>query len=183
VRVVDNRSDEELLDQYFAGDAEAFRSFYRRHAGRVLGYAQAKGLNAQAAEEVRQEAFLRLHHSIHRYESGRPALPWFFTIVHNCMIDIVRQNQSLMKLKQEWQNRATTQVNPEGGETGSEPESAAMLASLSAEQRQVVELRVFQEKSFKEMAQTTGKSEVALRKIYERARQKLRRFGDGGDSP
>ncbi|WP_218110218.1 RNA polymerase sigma factor [Oligoflexus tunisiensis] len=178
--MVDNRSDEDLLDQYFAGDAEAFRSFYRRHAGRVLGYAQAKGLNAQAAEEVRQESFLRLHHSIHRYESGRPALPWFFTIVHNCVIDIMRQNQSLMKMKQEWQNRTEVTTSPEEAET--EPGSAAMLASLSAEQRQVVELRVFQEKSFKEMAQTTGKSEVALRKIYERARQKLRRFGDGGDN-
>lgn len=60
--------------------------------------------------------------------------------------------------------------------------SAAVLASLSAEQRQVVELRVFEEKSFKEMAQATGKSEVALRKIYERARQKMRRFWDGEDA-
>lgn len=175
---MDNLSDEELLDQYFAGDVEAFRSFYRRHAGRVLGYAQAKGLNPQAAEEVRQEAFLRLHHSIHRYESGRPALPWFFTIVHNCMIDIVRQNQSLLKLKHDWQNQVQEPTSTQ--EETREDQSTAILASLSSEQRQVVELRVFREQSFKEMAQATGKSEVALRKIYERARQKMRRFWDGG---
>jgi len=176
---VDNLSDEELLDQYFAGDVLAFRCFYRRHGGRVLGYAQAKGLNPQAAEEVRQEAFLRLHHSIHRYESGRPALPWFFTIVHNCMIDIVRQNQSLMKLKLDWQNKVPEAALSQ--DETPEDKSAAILSRLSTEQKQVVELRVFQEKSFKEMAQTTGKSEVALRKIYERARQKMRRFLDGGE--
>ncbi len=177
---MDNRSDEELLDQYFAGDIEAFRSFYRRHAGRVLGYVQSKGLNPQAAEEIRQEAFLRLHHSIHRYESGRPALPWFFTIVHNCLIDMMRQNQNLLKMKVAWQNQGpanvTTQVE------NSEDPNMAILASLSSEQRQVVELRVFEEQSFKEIAQTTGKSEAALRKIYERARQKMRRFWDGGDT-
>jgi RNA polymerase sigma-70 factor (ECF subfamily) len=179
--VLDHRSDEELLDQYHAGDAEAFRSFYRRHAGRVLGYLQTKGLNAQAAEEVRQEAFLRLHHSIHRYESGRPALPWFFTIVHNCLIDSVRQSQSLMKMKNAWQkggaDSTTVQTHADDEDPG-----AKVLNSLSAEQKQVVELRVFEEKSFKEMAQTTGKSEVALRKIYERARQKMRAFWNGEDA-
>jgi RNA polymerase sigma-70 factor (ECF subfamily) len=176
---VDNLSDEELLDQYFAGDALAFRCFYRRHSGRVLGYAQAKGLNSQAAEEVRQEAFLRLHHSIHRYESGRPALPWFFTIVHHCTIDIVRQNQSLMKLKLSWQKKVpeTASVQDEIAED----QSAAIVSRLSAEQKQLVELRVFQEKSFKEITLITGKSEVALRKIYERARQKMRHFWDGGE--
>ncbi|MDQ3235541.1 MAG: RNA polymerase sigma factor [Pseudobdellovibrionaceae bacterium] len=176
---MDHWSDEELLDQYFAGDVEAFRCFYRRHAGRVLGYAQAKGLSVQAAEDVRQEAFLRLHHSIHRYEKGRPALPWFFTIVHNCMIDVMRQNQSLMKLRQAWQNQEPEPMaHPHDGH---DPAPASVLASLSSEQRQVVELRVFDEKSFKEMSQATGKTEVALRKIYERARQKMCRFWDGGE--
>jgi RNA polymerase sigma-70 factor (ECF subfamily) len=177
--VLDNRSDEELLDQYYAGEVEAFRSFYRRHAGRVLGYVQSKGLNAQAAEEVRQEAFLRLHHSIHRYESGRPALPWFFTIVHNCLIDIMRQNQSLMKMRSAWQNNGPDSVVLQ--EEIHEDPSAAIMESLSAEQRKVVELRVLEEQSFKEIAQATGKSEVALRKIYERARQKMRSFWEGED--
>lgn len=178
---MDHRSDEELLDQYHAGDAEAFRSFYRRHAGRVLGYLQLKGLNAQAAEEVRQEAFLRLHHSIHRYESGRPALPWFFAIVHNCLIDSVRQSQSLLKMKSAWQNKGAETVTVQDHGDKEDP-WAELLNSLSAEQRQVVELRVFEEKSFKEMAQATGKSEVALRKIYERARQKMRVFWNGEDA-
>ncbi len=177
---MDNRSDEELLDLYFAGDVEAFRCFYRRHAGRVLGYAQSKGLNPQAAEEIRQEAFLRLHHSIHRYESGRPALPWFFTIVHNCLVDMMRQNQNLQKMKEAWLNQGPTTITTQ--DEKSEDPNIAILASLSSEQRQVVELRVFEEQSFKEIAQTTGKSEAALRKIYERARQKMRRFWDGGET-
>ncbi len=177
---MDQRSDEELLDLYHAGDAEAFRCFYRRHAGRVLGYAKAKGLGAEAAEEVRQEAFLRLHHSIHRYESGRPALPWFFTIVHNCLIDSIRQSQSLARMKNAWQMNGSEATVPPNESPQQDPEPA--LHGLSAEQRQVVELRVFQDKSFKEMAAATGRSEVALRKIYERARQKLRRFWDGEDA-
>lgn len=144
-----------------------------------MGYIQSKGLNPQAAEEVRQEAFLRLHHSIHRYESGRPALPWFFTIVHNCLIDIMRQNQHLLKLKAAWQNQGPETLTTQ--DEKSEDPKLAILSSLSAEQRQVVELRVFAEQSFKQMALTTGKSEAALRKIYERARQKMRRFWDGGE--
>jgi RNA polymerase sigma-70 factor (ECF subfamily) len=174
---VNSQSDETLLNQYFEGDAAAFRAFYRRHAGRVHAYAQGKGLNAQAAEEVRQEAFLRLHHSIHRYERGRPALPWFFTIVHHCVIDRLRQNQNLVRMTAQLEYTSATDVIMEPVK---DDKTSAILASLSADQRQVVELRVFQDHSFKDMAHATGKSETALRKIFERARHRMRRYWEGG---
>lgn len=169
---MDNPSDERLLDLYFAGDAAAFRAFYQRHAGRVFAYAQGKGLSAEAAEEVRQEAFLKLHRSIHRYESGRPALPWFFTIVHHCLVDAIRQSQALGRVKEHWE-----QPSPKAD---AEEDVTPALATLSAEQRQIVESRVFQDQSFKDIARATGKSEVALRKIYERARIRMKRFWEGG---
>lgn len=86
-----------------------------------------------------------------------------------------------MKMKTAWQNKGLETVTMPEDVQEHDP-GTAVLNSLSAEQRQVVELRVFEEKSFKDMAQTTGKSEVALRKIYERARQKMRRFWDGEDA-
>ena len=54
--IVEQLTDEALLDQYFAGDAEAFRVFYRRHIGRVVSYAVRKGMPQEIATEVGQEA-------------------------------------------------------------------------------------------------------------------------------
>jgi RNA polymerase sigma-70 factor (ECF subfamily) len=86
-----------------------------------------------------------------------------------------------MKMKNAWQKGGADSTTVQNHAEDEDP-GAKVLNSLSAEQKQVVELRVFEEKSFKEMAQTTGKSEVALRKIYERARQKMRAFWNGEDA-
>ncbi len=47
-------------------------------------------------------------------------------------------------------------------------------AKLNPEQQSVVRMHTLQELSFRDIARATGKSEVALRKIYERAKAKLR---------
>ena len=88
---MNDQTDEQLLDAYFGGESEAFHTFYKRHAGRVIGYAMTKGLSREVATECCQEAFLKLHRYIHKYEQGRPALPWFFTIVHHSVMDALRQ--------------------------------------------------------------------------------------------
>lgn len=162
-----DKSDESLLDSYFEGDARAFEAFFRRHNGRVIAYAMSKGLSREMAKELAQEAFLRLHRHIHRYEKGRPALPWFFTIVHNSVIDMLRKNPR------------HEQATAFDADEFSSPErkfddAHALLAKLPQAQRQVVEMRAIDELSFKEIAAATGKSDVSLRKLFERARLRLK---------
>ena len=164
-------SDEQLLDAYFGGDAGAFQAFYKKHSGRVVAYAMSKGLPRELAVEVCQEAFLRLHRFIHKYEHGRPALPWFFSIVHHCMIDSVRTNEQIRNLinavsKEE---RLTTSSV---ATFSKDPIHA--LKALTPEQQKIVKMRAIEELSFAEISEITGKSEVALRKLFERARSKLK---------
>lgn len=177
---MDDRSDESLLDLYFAGDADAFKVFFNRHAGRVVGYAMSKGLKKEIALEVRQDVFLRLHKSIHTYEKGRPALPWLFTIVHNCVIDALRQTKHLSDLRSKMITERET-LDDATSDTDTINDSTAILANLSEEQRKIFEMRVFNELSFAEIAAKTGKTEVSLRKVFERARLKLRVILSGGD--
>lgn len=165
-------SDETLLDLYFAGDAEAFQVFFERHAGRVVGYAMSKGLKKEIALEVRQDAFFRLHKSIHSYEKGRPALTWFFTIVHNCVVDALRQIKGLADLRE----KVTTELGNRSltFESQKNDQSSHAIAMLSDEQKQVFEMRVFKEYSFAEISVAIGKNEASLRKIFERARKKIK---------
>lgn len=174
-------SDETLLNRYFAGDAQAFLEFYNRHAGRVVGYALSKGVSREIADEIGQEAFLRLHNSIHHYEQGRPALPWFFTIVHNCLVDAIRKDQRLAKIKTGVSVADLHRAAQAAPENDYDIDSA--LSLLSSEQRQVVELRVLRGQSFKEISLSVEKNESALRKIFERARAKLKHFLQTGEKP
>ena len=169
----DEPSDEALLDQYFVGNARAFEHFFRRHSGRVIAYALSKGLPIDAAKDASQEAFLRLHRSIHRYERGRPALPWFFTIVHHCIVDTMRKGRPAAAFA-EGAIDALPLASPDTEVAGS-LDVGTLLVRLPDDQRQLVRLRVFDELSFREISLATGRTEVSLRKAFERARRTLKK--------
>jgi DNA-directed RNA polymerase specialized sigma24 family protein len=57
-----------------------------------------------------------------------------------------------------------------------ESELGQSLSRLPADQRELVAKRVVEGQSFKSIAQESGKSEVALRKSYSRAIDKLRQW-------
>lgn len=176
-KTVDELSDETLLNQYFKGDAKAFREFYKRHAGRVSRFAKRKGFSEEAADEIAQESFLRLHRSIHSYEHGRPALAWFFTIVHNCIIDAHRQQNRSRKIVHDVIENERS-ASPR--ELDHDYDLSSALLSLTAEQKRVVEKKVFDELTFQEMSLSMKKSEVSLRKTFERAKAKMKAILLGG---
>ncbi len=172
-------SDEQLLDLYHTGDAKAFYEFYSRHSGRVSGYVMKKGMTPEAADEIRQESFLRLHRSIHHYQKGRPALPWFFTLVHNCLVDAYRDGVRLNKVKLEYIHQEQIAIKEDANtEVG---DAMLALEKLPTDQKKIVELRVFNGKSFKEISDELERSEVSLRKVFERAKKKIKQFMSEGN--
>ncbi len=177
---VKDLSDEQLLDLYHSGDASAFFEFYSRHSGRISGYAIKKGMSREAADEVSQESFLRLHRSIHHYEKGRPALPWFFTLVHNCLIDAYRDGIRINKVKAEYRQLGGN-VDVKDQTTSEDGDAMLALGHLPLDQKKVIELRVFSGKSFKEMSNELEQSEVGLRKIFERAKKKIKKIMSEGN--
>ena len=169
-------TDEYLLDLYFTGEAKAFEIFFARHSGRVVAYGKQRGLNHQDALDFTQDVFLRLHRVIHQYERGRPALPWFFTIVHHMLIDTLRQitlNQTRY-VHDEIKMQSAQAMPLEVIENGAiSPEA---LARLSEDQKKVVELRLLHDFSFKDIAVRVGKTEATTRKIYERSMKVLKSY-------
>ncbi|MFZ9518969.1 MAG: RNA polymerase sigma factor [Silvanigrellaceae bacterium] len=179
-----NDTDESLLERYALGEAGAFEQFFLRHRSKVYYYALKRLHRPELAGEVLQDIFLKLHARIHQYRIGEPALPWFFTIVHHACIDAHRKYQSSMRVQQsiEFQQGIETATGQNaigrGQQTDFDVDSelGQSLSQLPADQRELVAKRVVEGQSFKSIAQETGKSEVALRKSYSRAIDKLRQW-------
>lgn len=177
-----DESDEQLLERYAQGDAQAFELFFSRHRARVYYYTLKRLHEPELAAELTQDVFLKLHAKIHLYKQGESALSWFFTIVHNACLDELRRitlaRRALQSVAEEGQMRHSENGLPQPS-LGSEELSESLKNSmqlLNDEQRRVMELRVVSGKSFKQIADETGKNEPALRKIYSRAVDRLRQW-------
>jgi RNA polymerase sigma-70 factor (ECF subfamily) len=86
----DAEADAEAVARVRAGDAEAFRLLMERHAGPVHRLAMRMTGNAQDAEDVVQETFLRAYRNLSRFEARSQFGSWLFRIAANCAYDALR---------------------------------------------------------------------------------------------
>src|SRR5216684_7394416 len=76
------------------GDADAFRSLVERHSRRVFRLAFRMTGNAQDAEDVVQESFLRAYRQLGRFESRAHFGTWLYRITANCAVDLMRSRHA-----------------------------------------------------------------------------------------
>src|SRR5258705_1594143 len=78
---------------YQAGNQDAFGELFERYAGRVYGFLVRRLGDVATAEDLHQEAFLRLHRARDSYNPERPFRAWLFAIVHNLVNDSLRSRR------------------------------------------------------------------------------------------
>jgi RNA polymerase sigma-70 factor (ECF subfamily) len=88
-------TDESLLAGVAAGDADAATALVRRYQRRVYGLAKAVLGDAGAAEDVAQEAFVRMWRHAEAFDPRRAsAATWLLTITRNLAIDALRMRRA-----------------------------------------------------------------------------------------
>ena len=86
-------TDSQLLEQYKAGNEDAFREIVERDKNPLYAFLR-RFLNRQdLVEDVFQETFLQLYTSKDKFDTSRPLHPWLFTIAANKAKDALRKIQ------------------------------------------------------------------------------------------
>lgn len=81
---------DEVMRRYASGDATAFDELYAALSARLYGFCvRLAGRNGEA-EDLFQEAFLKLHRSRATYLPGSSVLHWAFAIVRSTYLDRLR---------------------------------------------------------------------------------------------
>jgi len=158
-----------------AGDASAFRVLIDRHVGSVRRSVLRLLRDEAEAEDLAQEAFLRLWRSAASLEIGPYGIgPWLRRVASNLAIDRLRSTRRL-------------DVTDEVPEEIVEPEQATFLegqdlaarmqealAHLPEGQRAALVLFHYEGMSQREVAKAMNVSEEALESLLSRARRGLR---------
>lgn len=90
---MDERTDEQLLDDYRSGDAAALRTIIDRHHDALMRFLTRFVGDRQLAEDVFQDAFLQVHLSADTFDVSRRFKPWLFTIAANKARDALRKGR------------------------------------------------------------------------------------------
>lgn len=169
------RTDEELMTLYQAGDYAAFECLYERHSGRVFQYLKGK-VSSEVAKDLLQDTFFKIHRSRSQYSAQYPFLPWLFTIARNTLMDFFKQSESkAVKIEIN-----TDKLAASAAVDSSAHDLSAALGNLPIVQRRAIELRYMNEWSFEEIAAEMKMSPENSRQIISRGIKKMRSLLQGG---
>jgi RNA polymerase sigma-70 factor, ECF subfamily len=168
-------SDEALMARVARGDERAFQLLSRRHLPAMLGLARRILGNAAEAEDVAQEAFMRVWTHAPRWQPLAQFRTWLTRVVTNLCLD--------RKRRAPWVGLETAGniVDPAPGadERAEHDERERMLAAaietLPARQRSAIVLTYGEGMSNAQVADILDTSVSAVETLLVRGKQNLRR--------
>lgn len=170
-------TESNLISQAQRGNRGAFSELVRLHRIGVINVVYRMSGDAQFAEDVAQEAFLRAWTNLHNYKPTSPFKNWLLRIATNAALDQIRRERETVTLESVQLNSA--EPSPEAAFAQKEVDVQVQQAilELPPASRAVLVLREFEGLSYKEIADSLGipLGTVMSRLNYARSslRQKL----------
>ena len=171
---------EALLLRVAAGDQDAFAQIYHRTRAAVYALALSILKNTHDAQDITQDAFVRIWDSAPGYRAQGSPMAWILTITRNLARMHLRQSARHVDLDEaEWDAIPADlpDVTPEDRHL-----LQTALASLSDEERRVILLHAVSGLKHREIAAVLELPLPTVLSKYHRALKKLRAFVKGDDS-
>ena len=189
-------SDETLMLRYQQGDRAAFAQLVRRHQTALFNFALRQVRIPQVAEDIVQEAFVRVVQNAADFKHEARFTTWVYTITRNLCIDQLRK-RALRKHPSLDESRGEEGDGPTLGEQTADPRAsvereatgtelkeriARAVDKLPDDQREVFLMREVANLPFKEIAEITGVPENTvksrMRYALERLQEALAEYED-----
>jgi RNA polymerase sigma-70 factor (ECF subfamily) len=176
--------DSELMKRVAKGDDDAFRLLFERHY-RLAYSVIYRHIGVQAeAEDLVQEAFLRVYRNAGNWEPTAKFSTWLYTVVSNLCLnykrDKARDKLRLVSGDEEGGNpleRMATEEAQEGEAMDAEDRARVVreaIQELPEQQRMALILSRYEDKSYEDVAVILGTTVAAVKILTSRARTTLR---------
>jgi len=173
----------ELVSRHLSGDTRAFGELVGRYHGRLLNFTHRMIGDRERAEDLVQEAFVRVSRHLHRFDQSRKFSTWVYTIASNLAKNELRSHRrSPLVFYQSARAPGDEDHGPlQYEDARSRPDDMfaerrlnelveSTLARMSPQYRQVLVLREFEGRSYDEIAAIVGCNLGAVKSRLHRAR-------------
>ena len=179
-------SDEELILEFQKENVEAFSELVLRYKDKVVNFLYRYTGDRDEAEDLAQDAFVKLYRSKHLYKEIAKFSTWFYTIAINTAKTDARKKSRYNALSisdydpendKDYEIPADVQSPDEYANAGIENHYIQKaIDSLEESFKQVIILRDIEDMDYEEIAQITGLPLGTVKSRINRGREKLKKI-------
>ena len=164
-----------------AGNVASFRKVMEYYQGHAYRFAFRMLCDGDEANDVVQEAFIRIWKAFAGYDPSRPFMAWMYAIVSNICLDHLRsrRRRSLLfkSLPEDREVMDGAQISPEDRISNDQLATLIKMITkrLSPRQQLVFTLRELEDLPVEEVAQITGMSGETIKANLWHARRAIRK--------
>ena len=156
-----------LVKNYVAGDENALATLINRHQSKIYGFIYSKISDRDISDDIFQDTFIKVIKTLksNSYNEEGKFLPWVMRIAHNLIVDHFRKTKKMPMFREtdEFSIFSIMSDNAPNIEsqiitTQVESDLKKLIHELPKDQREVLEMRIYQDLSFKEISELTGVS-------------------------
>lgn len=159
--------DAVLVKNYISGDESALASLIERHQSKIYGFIYSKVNDRDLSDDIFQDTFIKVIKTLKTksYNEEGKFLPWVMRIAHNLVVDHFRKAKK-MPFQRETEEYSIFNYMTDNASTIEsqmiteqvEVDLTRLLDELPDDQKEVLVMRMYQDLSFKEIAELTGVS-------------------------
>ncbi|EHS54813.1 sigma-70 family RNA polymerase sigma factor [Paenibacillus kribbensis] len=174
-----NEEIEYRIKRVQAGEIQDYAYIVKEHQRQIFVYCWRLLGSEQEAEEAVQDIFVNAFEKINMYKPTAGFSFWLYKMAYRHCLNLIRRRNLQRKFRTILYT-STNMISDSAAQVierqlFSEPLSRA-LDQLNAEERNLLVLRIFEEKSFGEIGEIMNKSEGAIKKKYGRTKTKLKKI-------
>ena len=182
-RTLDDLTDEELVSAHLQGRPGAFHRLYDRYRDRLIHFITRKTGDPDRAQDLVQEAFIRVTRHLHRFDTSKKFSTWIYTIAGNLSKNELRnRSRSPLVLFQRLTNNWDDEHRPlQFEDYSTKPDDLYRkrylrrlvedtVQTLPEHHQLVFRLRELEGKSYEEISDITGVNLGTVKSRLHRAR-------------
>ncbi len=173
--------EQQAIQRLKQGDIGGLEFLVVRHQVKAMRTAYLITRDLGLAEDVVQDSFIRVFHSIRGFDATRPFEPWFMRSVVNASLKIMQKSARQVWVGEDADESVLEELAARVESVESQVASIEVqnqiwdaMQRLSPRQRAVIVQRYFLEMSEKEMAEQSGAARGTIKWLLNAARERLR---------
>lgn len=160
-------SDSLLIQFYIAGNEKALEVLIQKHQSKIFGFIYSKIGDRDLANDIFQDTFIKVIHTFkaNKYNEEGKFLPWVMRISHNLVIDHFRREKRMRMQRDSDDFSIFDFIMDESPiiekaliKDQIDESIQVLIEGLPDDQKEVLCMRIYQDLSFKEIAEQTDVS-------------------------